>query len=142
VSDRALRYRTQTPECKPAGPRICAFCGSTSNVEIHHVDGFEEHGERENLAWCCRRCNTKIGAVMARHGLGRRTKQYNPPTSTGARSLGQWVTAVLSMKGEGPMEPAAAVEMIRATPPERRSDFARQIWERRRQHGTDRLVPF
>lgn len=78
---------------------------------------------------------------MAREGLGRRTLQFNP-SSRGATSLGQWVTAVLSMKGQGPMEPAAAVEMIRATPPDRRSDFAQQIWERRRQHGTDKLVPF
>jgi hypothetical protein len=111
-------------------------------VEIHHVDGLEEHGERENLSWCCRKCNTKIGAVMARQGLGRRTKQYNPPASTGARSLGQWMTAVLSMKGQGPMEPAAAVEMIRATSAARRSAFAKEIWNRRREHGTDRAVPF
>jgi hypothetical protein len=75
---------------------------------------------------------------MARAGLGRRTNQFNPQ-SQGAKSLRQWLTAVLSMKGESDaMDVAAAVEMIRATPPERRSDFAHQIWDIRRRRGTDR----
>jgi hypothetical protein len=35
------------------------------------------------------------------------------------------------------------VAMIRATPPARRSAFAREIWVRRRAHGTDKSeVPF
>ena len=64
-------------------------------------------------------------------GLGRPTRQFNP--AGGARSLGQWLAAVMSMKGESDqMTVPAAVETIRATPPERRSDFAAQIWERRR----------
>lgn len=75
---------------------------------------------------------------MARVGIGRRTRQMNPQAQ-GAKSLGQWLTAVLSMKGESDaMPPAAAVEMIHATPPERRSEFARKIWEIRRRRGTDR----
>ncbi len=75
---------------------------------------------------------------MARAGLGRRTRQANPQAQ-GAKSLGQWLTAVLSMKGESDaMDSAAAVEMIHATPPERRSEFAQQIWEIRRKRGTDR----
>jgi ketopantoate reductase len=75
---------------------------------------------------------------MARVGLGRRTRQFNPQ-SEGARTLAQWVIAVLAMKGESDaMEPAAAVEIIRATPPERRSKFAQQIWRLRRTRGTDR----
>lgn len=79
---------------------------------------------------------------MTKGGLGRRTRQYNPAPTQGARSLGQWMTAVFSMKGQGPMEPSAAVEMIRATPAARRSEFAQEIWRRRREHGTDRTVPF
>ncbi|HEV2388838.1 MAG TPA: hypothetical protein VGS20_16465 [Candidatus Acidoferrales bacterium] len=76
--------------------------------------------------------------MMARAGLGRRTRQFNP-RSEGAQSLAQWVTAVLSMKRESDaMSPAAAVEMIHATPPDRRSAFAREIWRLRRKHGTDR----
>jgi hypothetical protein len=88
--------------------------------------------------WSCRRCNTRIGIVMARAGMGRRTVQFNPQAQ-GAKSLGQWLTAVLSMKGESQaMDTAAAVEMIHATPPQRRSEFAYQIWEIRRRRGTDR----
>lgn len=137
ITDRAARYRANTPECLPTGPRICAFCGSTRNVEPHHADGNEKNNGPTNLVWACRSCNTTIGVVMKRYGLGIRTRQFNPKPQ-GARTLGQWVTAVLSMKGEGPMEPGAAVEVIHATPPEARSRFAEQIWQRRRARGTDR----
>jgi hypothetical protein len=34
------------------------------------------------------------------------------------------------------MPVAAAVAMIRATPPNKRSEFAKAIWAKRRQHGT------
>ncbi|MGH6878113.1 MAG: hypothetical protein ACREHV_12185 [Rhizomicrobium sp.] len=75
---------------------------------------------------------------MNRAGIGRRTRQFNP-NGEGARTLSQWLTAVLSMKGQSDaMDQAAAVEMIRATTPARRSTFAEQIWRIRREHGTDR----
>jgi hypothetical protein len=46
----------------------------------------------------------------------------------------------MSMKGGSKaMTVPAAVEMIRATPPARRSEFAKEIWARRRQRGTDRM---
>ena len=73
---------------------------------------------------------------MKRAGLGTRTHQLNAGRE-GVRTLAQWVTAVLSMKGESDaMEPAAAVEVIHATPPTRRSAFAQEIWRIRRAHGT------
>ena len=51
--------------------------------------------------------------VVKRLGMGRRTRQYNP-AQKGATSLGQWLTAVMSMKGESEeMTVPAAVEMIR-----------------------------
>jgi hypothetical protein len=102
------------------------------------VDGHEENTEPANLAWACRSCNTTIGIALKQAGLGRRTRQFNPKAQ-GARTLAQWLTAVLSLKGEGGrMEPSAAIEMIRATPPHRRSEFAQEIWRRRRERGTDR----
>jgi hypothetical protein len=53
------------------------------------------------------------------------------------------MAAVLAMKGElDHMSVPAAVEIIRATPPDRRSEFAQKIWRRRREHGTDRQAPF
>ena len=134
ITDRAARYRANTPECLPTGRRICAFCGSTRNVEPHHADGNEKNNDPANLVWACRSCNTAIGVVMKRHGLGIRTRQFNP-SPQGAQTLAQWVTAVLSMKGEGPMEPEAAVEVIHATPSDMRSRFAQQIWQRRRARG-------
>jgi hypothetical protein len=48
----------------------------------------------------------------------------------------------MSMKGESDaMAVPAAVEIIRATPLEDRSRFAEQIWQRRRDRGTDKQVP-
>jgi hypothetical protein len=43
------------------------------------------------------------------------------------------------MKGQSnDMNVQDAVAMIRATPPEERSRFAKEIWRLRRKHGTDR----
>lgn len=138
VTDRALRYRAQANA--PDGPKVCGFCGSRKNIDLEHINGHEEDSSPENLMYACRSCNTQKGIHFANVGLGRRTRQYNP--AGGARSLGQWLTAVLSAKGEGSMDTAAAVEMIRNTSPAKRSEFAQQIWERRRARGTDSLVPF
>lgn len=138
ITDRALRYRANADP--PPGDRICACCGSTRNVEVGHVDGREEHGEPRNLIWTCRRCNVLCANTLRRAGLGRLTHQLNPDAK-GATSLGQWLTAVMSMKGEsGQMSVPEAVAMIRATPPEDRSAFAAEIWRRRRERGTDTRV--
>jgi hypothetical protein len=72
--------------------------------------------------------------IFKRLGLGRRTRQYNPEAQ-GAQSYQQWVLAVTSMKGESDaMTVPAALEMVRSTPPEDRSRYAREIWRRRREH--------
>ena len=109
---------------------------------LRHLDGHEENTCRSNLVWNCRSCNTKLGVVFKRLGLGRRTRQFNPKTQ-GASNLAQWLMAVLSMKGESnQMSVPEAVAMIRATPPEDRSEHAQEIWHRRRERGTDKRVPF
>jgi hypothetical protein len=64
VTDRALRYRANA--CPPPGDRICCLCGSTRNVEVGHLDGFEENTAPENLIWNCRACNTRLGALYKR----------------------------------------------------------------------------
>src|ERR1022692_3343887 len=78
----AERNRPRPPlranHCPPPGQPICAFCGSTRYVEVGHLDGFEENTEQENLVWNCRSCNTRLGVVFKRLGIGRRTRQYNP----------------------------------------------------------------
>ena len=140
VTDRALRYRANC--APPNGPRTCCFCGSQRNVEVGHVNGHEEDSSPASLLWTCRRCNVRCGNTLRRAGLGRLTRQYNP-AAEGANNLGQWMNAVMSIRGEGgTMSVADAVAMIRATTPEDRSRFAREIWTRRRQRGTDRAVPF
>jgi len=140
VTDRALRYRAnQEP---PAGPKVCAMCGSKRNVEVEHIDGHEENNAPENKMWACRSCNTRKGVALQKAGLGRRTVQYNP-AGEGARSLGQWVIAVMSAKGmSDQMSVRDAVSMIRNTSPRKRSEYAQEIWERRRQRGSDTAVPF
>jgi hypothetical protein len=128
ISDRAKRYRANTPECRPRGKKICEYCSSRKNVEVHHRDGHESNTKRSNLAWACRSCNTKIGKAMARRGQGSRVSQTNP-----ADSMAQWVSAVLSAKGESDAIPKDdAIEIIHATPASDRSRFAREIWKRRR----------
>jgi hypothetical protein len=103
---------------------------------VGHIDGNESNGETYNLGPTCRSCNTKTGVVMKRLGLGRRVRQYNNPRSEGAYTLGQWLAAVMSMKGESDqMNVSEAVEMIHATPASDRSHFAREIWRLRRERG-------
>lgn len=141
VTDRAYRYRAVRNA--PAGQKRCAFCGAgprTTPLMVGHVNGHEEDGDPRNLIWTCRSCNGRTGNALKRARLGRRTRQYNPGTAPrGARSLGQWMTAVMSMRGESDaMSVRDAVEMVRATSAAKRAEYASQIWERRRQRGTDR----
>ena len=108
------------------------------------MNGHEEDSSPANLIWTCRGCNVRCGATLRRAGLGRLTRQYNPGAAQGAPNLGAWINSVLSIKGDpgGNMPVAEAIQLIRATPPEQRSQFAREIWAKRRQRGTDRSVPF
>jgi hypothetical protein len=149
VTDRALRYRaTVNP---PPGPRRCHYCGARGRVDVEHVDGREENGGPENLGYACRSCNTRKGVVFRNAGIGRRTRQFNPKAGRkrgnpgGAQNLAQWLNAVMALKGQGgTISLPAAVAMVQETPHSKRSEFARESWDRRRAHGTDRReeVPF
>lgn len=81
ITDRAKRYRANAD----AGdmPRVCMFCAATSDLQVDHLDGFEEHGEPENLIILCRSCNQLKSSVFKAAGLGRRTEQYNPGIFSG-----------------------------------------------------------
>lgn len=64
---------------------------------------------------------------------GRVEEEYGRRSNGGPAvlSLGQWMNAVMSMKGDGgTMAVADAVTMIRATPPEDRSRFAHVAYGR------------
>ena len=77
TTDRAKRYAANrnVSDDKRAG---CLFCGSNQHLTVDHLDGFEEHGEPDNLAWLCKSCNTRKGAAFRKSGIGRPTNQYNP----------------------------------------------------------------
>ena len=98
---------------------------------VDHIDGDESNGSPDNLRWLCKSCNTRLGLAMAQRGQGIRTRQFNP----GAENLAQYTEAVLEHR-RGAHD--AGGHIIHETPPERRSKFAKEIWRRRRQRGTDR----
>jgi len=158
ITDRAKRYRAQknvTP-----GPAVCGYCGAPSSM-VDHIDGREEHGEPENLLRACRPCNVIKANTMQAAGLGRPTVQFNP--ARGAVNLAQWVLAVSRIRRRdartGKLLPRdswkssataaevkAAVEMIRATPPEKRSEYAAALRAKQRPRASstdnmDWLVP-
>ena len=133
IRDRGHRYRANA--CPPPGANICCLCGSTSHVEVGHINGHEEDNEPANLCWTCRSCNVLCANTLRKAGIGTLTRQSNPATQ-GAKTLAQWLTSVMSMKGESDAMPVeSAIAMIRATSPGKRSEFANEIWARRKAHG-------
>lgn len=145
VTDRAKRYRANQKGCLPAGPKVCELCESTKQMMVDHKDGNESNGARSNLRWLCRSCNTRLGALAAKLGIGRRTVQYNPKARSGAPNLAAYLTAIMVLKGESTaMDFSAARQLIHDTPKSRRSEFASEIWDKRERGGTARRseVPF
>jgi len=150
ITDRAKRYRANQPTCKPGGPRRCSYCPSRKNVEVHHVDGNESNGLRSNLAWACRSCNTAIGKAHTAAGIGKRTRQMNPPPDFKQYA---WAIGMICRKrdeergvcsrSDDPMV-KEAVEMIRATPGALRRKYAAQAAAARGRGGrsTGWEVPF
>jgi hypothetical protein len=142
VTDRAKRYRANQPACLPSGPRKCAECGrSDVKLLVDHKDGYEEHGQKSNLQWLCRSCNNRKGALMAKRGTGRRTRQYNPKATGGAQSTAAYARAVsthesvyIPGKGRvGAHDEGGAI--IHATPKSKRREYAADIWAARKAHG-------
>jgi hypothetical protein len=125
ITDRAKRYRANSDV--PAGPRVCGLCGSRDSLGVGHLDGYEEHGEAENLMWMCKACNSLADAVLKAQGMGRSTNQYNPGIFSGLfRSRETYRT-----KGGG--HPAERAEIRRrAADVERAEVRAAEIADRRR----------
>lgn len=125
VSDRAKRYRAHQPNCEPGGPKVCALCHSKRFLTIDHKDGDESNGERSNLRWLCKSCNTRLGARDTRNGRGRRTVQFNasPPYSAYMEAV-----ATLAGEGLGTMTDDQARATIRATSQRKRSEYANDVW--------------
>jgi hypothetical protein len=66
---------------------------------VAHIDGNESNSKPYNLGLTCRSCNARVAHVMKSLGMGRRTRQYNPP-GEGAETLAQCLAAVMSMRGD------------------------------------------
>jgi hypothetical protein len=129
-----------------ARARATAGGGRTHSVE-QLIGAYRMYGAVLQRTPADRESRRKFYAIedKLRAGLGAPARQFNP--AEGAQSLGQWLTAVMSMKGESTEMPVnAAVALIRATPPARRSQFAQEIWDKRREHhgptGRSDSVPF
>ena len=59
-----------------------------------------------------------------------------------ASNLAEWVAAVIAVKSlPRSREKGEAAAMIHNTPPERRSEFAKEVWRIRRENGMDRAAP-
>lgn len=131
VTDRALRYRANSEECKPEGANRCMWCGATKwarKLEVGHIDGDETNTTPGNLAWTCRPCNQKVAAVMKAAGTGRRTKQYNPAKRKGITDWRDFAEALAITKGEAIGNLEDAIARIHATSARQRSSMQKDIW--------------
>ena len=145
LTDRAFRYRAQ--QAIPAHEKRCAFCGKPWRkataarpvLEVGHVNGAEDDDSPDNLTWVCRPCNVLAGYTLRAAGMGRLTRQFNPTKGGGAANIGEWIQAVGAItphidRGDrgisSTMPVPEAVAMIRATPHNKRSQFAAQLRSR------------
>ena len=126
LTDRAKRYRANSPELRPDGPKRCLFCGSKKNPTVHHLDGDESHLERGNLVWACKSCNTAIGAAYKRAGLGVRTRQYNPQKAGGGVPTYEQYLFAVGHHQRGAWDEGGAI--LHAIPPATRSEYASRLW--------------
>lgn len=149
ITDRAKRYRA-VKNVAP-GHKRCYLCGNPKTRDVEHIDGHEKNDNPENLARACRSCNTVKGRAFKAQKAGTRTRQYNPAKpgrrrnasagAKGAQSLGQYLTAVMVLKGQSDaMDLQAAIDMMHNTPAADRSSFAQEIWNRRGRRAAE--VPF
>lgn len=122
VTDRALRYRANANP--PEGPEVCAYCGAGGRLDIEHLDGCEENGAPENLAWACRSCNTTKGATFARLGIGRLTRQNNPAVAAAGTVAKYAATVAQLLAGESAAAVKKAIRMMQATKPATRAKHA------------------
>jgi HNH endonuclease len=135
ITDRAKRYRANSRENRPPGPKRCGYCGSRKNVGVDHVNGQESDGAPDNLMWACKSCNAKKTYVLRRAGLGRLTRQYNPGKARGSKrsQMQAYGNAIKVMRGVFEGDVAAAVRTIRETPADIRSAYTSRSWPVRRQ---------
>lgn len=121
ITDRAKRYRAQQ---NVTGPKKCVVCGKGGKLDVMHLSGDESDGDRKNLAYGCRTCNSTLSARWKALGSKVRTRQYNPGKVTGVPTFQQYAWAV-SNHSRGAHDEGGAV--IHATPRSKRIEYAKQI---------------
>jgi len=124
ITDRAKRYRANRNP--PPGRKICNFCASRKNVDIDHVTGDESDDDEANKIYLCRPCNTRKGITQARNRIGVRTRQFNPHTFK-VPTFAEFKQRAQVLLGIEPGDVGEATAAIRATPPERRAEYAERI---------------
>jgi len=123
ITDRAKRYRARRNS--PPGRKICNFCASRKNIDVDHITGDESEGDPENLMYLCRSCNARKAVTQARNRIGVRTIQYNPgPKPPSFREFQHYAAVLLGIR---PGSAEVATAQIRATPPEKRAEYAARI---------------
>lgn len=140
VTDRALRYRANSEQCRPVGAKRCMWCGVDNlhrkgdrpPIEVAHIDGDETNTTHENLAWTCRSCNQKVAVIMKRAGVGRATNQYNGK-KRGASDYREYARALGILDGSAVGSVPDAVALIHSTPMSKRSEFQKDIWSVRKE---------
>ena len=59
-----------------AKPKICEWCGTGINVQIHHIDHNRQHNENDNLMWLCGACNRLEANIWILYKSNRATFEH------------------------------------------------------------------
>jgi hypothetical protein len=59
-----------------ANPRICEWCNTKKDVQIHHIDHNRQHNEVDNLMWLCGACNRLESNIWILYKSGRATFEH------------------------------------------------------------------
>jgi len=70
--DYVKTYQHIKAKVKDRDSYQCVICGSTENLEVHHINGIKKDNHLENLVTLCRKCHHKI------EKLEKRVKKMKP----------------------------------------------------------------
>lgn len=144
ITDRAKRYRANKSDATPK--KHCFSCGAKNPRDRAHIDGNESNNDPRNLAPQCRSCNVRFANTLHKAGVGKKTRQYNPKKRASSPSLGAYLSAIAIARGDQPGNVTSAVRTLQATTPAQRSQYAKRIWEIRRERygstGRQDSLPF
>lgn len=86
-AQRSPMWEAKKKEFEKTHPKVCAVCGRTKNIQLHHIAPFHLHPELElesnNLTWLCENNKDVSCHLVFGHFMDFRTK-YNPDIRTEA----------------------------------------------------------